>query len=108
MTLGRNTVVILTDGEPTLAHYMDQLRETGIRILATARPYEAALFVARNDVLCLLARQPQPCLMHQRRGLKRLAGFLIGHADNGQLAQLLIDQRQQLIRGLRIARALLE
>src|SRR5204863_1044342 len=39
-------------------HYMDQLRESGIRVLATARPYEAALFVARNDVLCLLARQP--------------------------------------------------
>jgi diguanylate cyclase (GGDEF)-like protein len=54
----RNTVVVLTDGEPTLAHYMDQLRETGMRVLATARPYEAALFVARNDVLCLVARQP--------------------------------------------------
>jgi diguanylate cyclase (GGDEF)-like protein len=54
----RNTVVVLTDGEPTLAHYMDQLRESGVRVLATARPYEAALFVARNDVLCLIARQP--------------------------------------------------
>jgi diguanylate cyclase (GGDEF)-like protein len=71
VTLARNTVVVLTDGEPTLAHYMDQLRETGIRILATARPYEAALFVARNDVLCLVARQP---LLPDRTGefLRRL------------------------------------
>jgi diguanylate cyclase (GGDEF)-like protein len=57
VTEGRSTVVVLTDGEPTLAHYMDQLRESGVRVLATARPYEAALFVARQDVLCLVARQ---------------------------------------------------
>ena len=42
--------------------------------------------------------------MHQRGGLQRLSGFLIGHADDGQLAQFLIDQRQQLIGRLRIAR----
>jgi hypothetical protein len=42
--------------------------------------------------------------MHQRRGLQRLARLLISHADNGELAQLLIDQRQQLIGRLRVTR----
>jgi diguanylate cyclase (GGDEF)-like protein len=57
VSVDRSTLVVLTDGEPTLAHYMDQLRESGVRVLATARPYEAAIFVARQDVLCLVARQ---------------------------------------------------
>jgi len=33
-----------------------------------------------------------------------LTGLLISHADNGELAQLLVDQRKQLIGGFRIAR----
>ena len=59
---------------------------------------------AIGKVLVAVTGDLQPCLMHQRGGLQRLAGFLISHADNGQLAQLLIDQRQQLIGRLRLAR----
>ena len=54
-------------------------------------------------VLIAVAGNLEPRLVHESRGLQRLSGFLIGHADNGQLSQLLIDQRQQLIRGLRFA-----
>ncbi len=57
MTTSRETILVLTDGEPTLAHYMDQLREAGYRVLATARPYEAVLFVTREDVLCVIVRE---------------------------------------------------
>jgi len=35
--------------------------------------------------------------------LQRLAGLLLGELLGGQLAQLLVDQRQQLLRGVRIA-----
>lgn len=51
-------VVVLTDGEANLAHYMDLLRREGHRVLATSRPYEAVLFVARNPASCLIARLP--------------------------------------------------
>jgi hypothetical protein len=34
--------------------------------------------------------------MHERRGLKSLSHPLVGHSDSGQLAQLFIDQREQL------------
>lgn len=49
-------VVVLTDGEANLAHYMDLLRQQGYRVLATSRPYEAVLFIARNPETALLAR----------------------------------------------------
>ena len=49
-------VVVLTDGEANLAHFMDLLRDRGYRVLATARSYEAALFVARNQVTAVLLR----------------------------------------------------
>ena len=49
-------VVVLTDGEANLAHFMDLLRDRGYRVLATARPYEAVLFVARNEVDTVLVR----------------------------------------------------
>lgn len=41
--------------------------------------------------------------MDQGGGLQRLAGFLVGELLGGQLAQLVVDQRQQLPGGLRIA-----
>ena len=49
-------VVVLTDGEANLAHYMDLLRSRGYRVLATARSYEAVLFVARNRVTAVILR----------------------------------------------------
>ena len=41
--------------------------------------------------------------MNQGRGLERLAGRFFGHLLAGELAQFIIDQRQQLIGGVRIA-----
>ncbi|NRA97911.1 MAG: GGDEF domain-containing protein [Planctomycetes bacterium] len=49
-------VVVLTDGEANLAHFMNLLRDRGYRVLATARSYEAVLFVARNQVTAVLLR----------------------------------------------------
>ena len=49
-------VVVLTDGEANLAHFMDLLRDRGYRVLATSRPYEAVLFTARNEVSTVLVR----------------------------------------------------
>jgi hypothetical protein len=41
--------------------------------------------------------------MNQRRGLERLAGRLVGELLGRQLAQLVIDQRQELGGGVRVA-----
>ena len=41
--------------------------------------------------------------MDQRRGLKRLAGLFLGQFLCRQLAQLVVDQRQQLVGGVRVA-----
>ena len=41
--------------------------------------------------------------MDQGRGLERLPGLLLGQPLRGQLAQLVVDQRQQLLGGLRVA-----
>ena len=59
---------------------------------------------AIGEVLVAVTGDLQPGLMHESRGLQRLSGFLIGHPDDGELAQFLIDQREQLIGRLRIAR----
>jgi hypothetical protein len=42
-------------------------------------------------------------LMHQRRGLERLTGRFLGQLPRRQLAQRVVDQRQQLFRGARVA-----
>jgi len=41
--------------------------------------------------------------MDQCRGLQRLSGILLSHFVGGQFAQLVIDQRQQLLGGLAVA-----
>jgi hypothetical protein len=43
--------------------------------------------------------KPQPRLMHERRGLKRLPGRLSGHVRRRQPAQFIINQRQQFVGG---------
>ena len=43
------------------------------------------------------ADEPQVGLVHQRRGLERLAGLLPRQALSGQLPQLVVDQRQELL-----------
>jgi hypothetical protein len=41
--------------------------------------------------------------MHQRGGIQRLPWLLPGELLRGELAQLVVDQRQQLVGGVRIA-----
>src|SRR5208283_2085372 len=50
----------------------------------------------------LVAAQAQPGLVHERRRLKRVPVGFAGHLRIGELAQLIIDKRQQLLGGLRI------
>jgi hypothetical protein len=45
----------------------------------------------------LHVHEPDVCLMHERRGLQSLAGLLLGHHLGRQLAQLIVDQRQELL-----------
>ena len=47
--------------------------------------------------------QPQVGLVDQGRGLERLAGLLLGQLLGRQLAQLVVDQRQELLGGVRVA-----
>ena len=46
---------------------------------------------------------PEVRLVDQGRGLERLARLLVGQLLRGQLAQLVVDQRQELLGGVRIA-----
>ena len=41
--------------------------------------------------------------MDQGRGLQRLARLLLGQPLGRELAQLVVDQRQELLRGVRVA-----
>ena len=54
--------------------------------------------------MLLRPHQAQPGFMNQRGGLQRLARLLLGHLRGRQLAQFLINQREQLISSLAIAR----
>ena len=47
--------------------------------------------------------QPQVGLVDQGRGLERLARLLLGQPLRRQLAQLVVDQRQELLGGGRVA-----
>ena len=47
--------------------------------------------------------QPEVRLVDQGRGLERLAGLLLRQLLGGQLAQLVVDQRQELLGRLRVA-----
>lgn len=49
-------LIVLTDGDGNLAHYVDLLREEGLRVLATARPYEVMAELARHPDAALLVR----------------------------------------------------
>lgn len=51
----------------------------------------------------LIATQAQPSFVNESGGLQGLAGILTGHFLRGELAQFLIDQRQEFVRRLRIA-----
>ena len=51
----------------------------------------------------IAADQPQVGLVHQGRGVERLAGRFAGQPTARPAAQLVIDQRQELAGGLRLA-----
>jgi len=55
------------------------------------------------EVLALGPEQAQVGLMHQGRGLKCLARIFLSQPQGRQAAQLVVDQRQQLFGGLRVA-----
>ena len=59
------------------------------------RPFQPAAVLAVD--------QPQVRLVDQGRGLERLARLLLGQLARRQLAQLVVDQRQELLGGLRVA-----
>src|SRR5262249_55869519 len=48
-----------------------------------------------------VADQAQVGFVHQRRRFDRRTGLLSGHLLGRQLAQLVVDQRQELLRGAR-------
>ena len=50
-----------------------------------------------------IADEPQVRLMDQGRGVERLARLLLGQLLGRQLAQLVVDQGQELLGGLRVA-----
>jgi hypothetical protein len=52
----------------------------------------------------LVAGKPKPGLVHESGGLQRVARGFIGHARDSQLAEFIIDQRQEFIGGVRVAR----
>jgi hypothetical protein len=51
----------------------------------------------------VFTREPQPRFMDQRGGLQRLVELFAGHLVGGELAQFVIDQRQQFIRRFGVA-----
>src|SRR6266851_9797296 len=51
----------------------------------------------------LTTDQPQVGLVHQGSGVKRLARLFMGHLLGGQLTQFIVDERKELLRGVRIA-----
>ena len=51
----------------------------------------------------LVADQPEVGLVDQGRGLERLARLLLRQPLGGELAQLVVDQRQELLGRLRVA-----
>ena len=55
MTASR-ILVVLTDGDPTLARYLDELRRDGWRVLATVRKHEVKSLLSRHEGAIFLLR----------------------------------------------------
>jgi diguanylate cyclase (GGDEF)-like protein len=49
-------LIVLTDGDGNLAHYLDLLREDGLRVLATSRTHEVFAELAKHPTAALLVR----------------------------------------------------
>ena len=65
---------------------------------------ERPFFSIKGDLLLAeeTGRRRAPRLVHERGGLQGLSGLLIGHPQDGELPQFLIDHREQLVGGFRI------
>lgn len=80
-------LIVLTDGEANLAHYMDLLRADGTRVLATARPYDAVAHIARHERCVLLVRYEllgadAPDFLRQARALRADTFMIVSVAPN--------------------------
>ncbi len=84
---------------PALARAIDQDAPHGLRRRAEEVP--AAIPAVRAAIL--RPQDAQVGLVHERRGVQRGRAGLAAQALGGELAQLGVDQRQELGRGLRIA-----
>jgi hypothetical protein len=49
------------------------------------------------------ADQPEISVMNERGGLERLPEFFLGQPLRGESSQFVVDERQELLGGLRIA-----
>jgi len=54
-------------------------------------------------VLVILVGEPQPRFMHERGRLESVAGSFVRHLVSGEFAQLLVNQREQLIGSFGVA-----
>jgi len=68
------------------------------RVTATPWPIGICAMETLPDA-SVAVEKPQPRLMHERRGLKRLPGRLSGHVRRRQPPQFIINQRQQFVGG---------
>ena len=87
---------------PCLIRCLRRAVSTKIRRMASAA---AAKKWPRLFQCCALVDvdQPEIGLVHQGRGLQRLPRLLLGQFLRGQLPQFVVDQRQKLLGGSRIA-----
>ena len=74
----------------------DELRKLAARKLAEEQPGQTLQATA-------LVHEAYLRLVDQGRGLERLAGLLLRQLPRRQLAQLVVDQREQLGGGLAVA-----
>ena len=99
------------DGETQGGPGADDGGEAGIRPCAFGHGFRspegvnAARHGREADDEMSPAANPDPCLMHQGRGLQRLPRRLLRHLLRGNPAQILVNQRQQLVRTHPVFRA---
>ena len=79
------------------------LRARSMRMRRIASAAAAKKWPRLFQPRALSVHQAEIRLVHQGRRLERLAGPLLGQLPRGQPAQLVVDQRQELVGGLRVA-----
>ena len=90
----------IEQGEPHAAEQLlplvyDELRRLAAERLAHEKPGQTLQATG-------LVHEPKVRLVDQRRGLERLPGLFLRELLRRQFPQLLVDQRQELLRGVRI------